>query len=81
MPTNNNLKSISYSQIKDKGAFLVDKKIGDLSIFDVKKIKGEYKRDYYRIRKGNYRSIFYLDKKNIYVVAIGNRKEIYKKWE
>jgi len=55
--------------------------IGDISIFDIKKMKGDFKREYYRIRKGNYRAIFYLEKKNIYVIAMGNRKEVYIKWE
>ena len=55
--------------------------IGDMSIFDIKKMKGDFKREYYRIRKGNYRAIFYLEKKNIYVIAMGNRKEVYIKWE
>jgi len=44
-------------------------------------MKGDFKREYYRIRKGNYRAIFYLEKKNIYVIAMGNRKEVYIKWE
>jgi len=34
LPIVNNLSNISYNSIKDKGAFVVDKKIGDLSKHD-----------------------------------------------
>ena len=61
--------------------FLSVEKVGDLSIFDAKKIKGNFNRDYYRIRKGNFRAIFYFEKKNIHVIIIGDRKEVYKNWE
>ena len=31
----------------------------DLNLFDIKKLKGNFKRDYFRLRKGKYRAIFY----------------------
>ncbi len=55
--------------------------IGDLTIFDIKAIKGEFKNNYYRLRKGQYRAIFYFEGKNIKVVALEHRSEVYKKWQ
>jgi len=45
----------------------------------IKKLKGKYK-DYFRLRVGNYRVIFRIEKKKlvILVVRIAHRKEIYK---
>jgi len=53
----------------------------DLTLFDIKKMKGDYKRDYYRLRKGKYRAIFYYDKKDIYIIYIGKREEVYDLWQ
>jgi len=53
----------------------------DLNLFDIKKLKGSFKRDYYRLRKGKYRAIFYIEKENYYIVYIGKRDEVYKSWE
>ena len=53
----------------------------DLGLFDIKKIKGSYKREYYRLRKGKYRAIFYLENSNIMVVYIGKREEVYDEWQ
>ncbi|MDA3860605.1 MAG: hypothetical protein PF445_05215 [Melioribacteraceae bacterium] len=52
----------------------------DFSLFDIKRIKGNFERKYYRLRKGTYRAIFYLDDKNIIVIYIGHRKDVYKLW-
>ena len=54
----------------------------DLNLFDIKqlKISEEKQRVYYRLRKGKYRAIFYLEKKNIYIIALDKREEVYKKW-
>ena len=54
---------------------------GDMTIFDVKKIKGDYEKEYYRIRKGQYRAIFYLEHKSIYVISLEHRSEVYRRWE
>jgi len=45
----------------------------------IKKLKGKYK-DYFRLRVGNYRVIFRVEKKKliILVVRIAHRKEIYR---
>jgi mRNA-degrading endonuclease RelE of RelBE toxin-antitoxin system len=80
-------KAIEKRKIPDKvfsqihNCFLAIEKIGDLSIFDIKKIKGDYEYDYFRLRKGNYRAIFHMENKNIHVVALEHRSEVYKKWE
>jgi len=54
----------------------------DLSLFDIKQLKQseEKMRAYYRLRKGKYRAIFYVENEDIYVIAIDKREEVYKKW-
>ncbi|VAX21985.1 hypothetical protein MNBD_IGNAVI01-393 [hydrothermal vent metagenome] len=61
-------------------AFLSLELTEDFSLFDIKKIKGSFERSYYRLRKGKYRAIFYLNNKDIIVIYMGHRKEIYKSW-
>ncbi len=53
----------------------------DLNLFDIKKLKGNFKRDYFRLRKGKYRAIFYIEKENFYIIHIGKRDEVYDSWE
>ena len=55
----------------------------DLSMFDIKALKGESleKRSYYRLRKGKYRAIFYLQEGDYFVISIAKRDEVYKKWQ
>ena len=55
----------------------------DLSLFDVKqlKISEETKRVYFRLWKGKYRAIFYMEENDIYVIALDKREEVYKKWQ
>jgi addiction module RelE/StbE family toxin len=47
--------------------------------FDSKKLKGELK-GFNRVKRGNYRIIFHIDKKEkiISVIEIGERKNVYK---
>jgi len=52
----------------------------DLSIFDIKKLKSSEKRIYYRVRKGKYRAIFYIEESNYFVISIAKREEVYDKW-
>jgi len=52
----------------------------DLNLFDIKKLKGNFKRDYFRLRKGKYRAIFYVEDDNFYVIYIGKRDEVYESW-
>jgi len=35
---------------------------------------------YYRLRKGKYRAIFYIEASNYYVISIAKREEVYKQW-
>jgi len=53
----------------------------DLNLFDIKKLKGDYTREYFRLRKGKYRAIFFLENDDIYVIYIGKRDEVYDLWE
>ena len=53
----------------------------DLNLFDIKKLKGNFKRDYFRLRKGKYRAIFYIENNDFYVVHIAKRDEVYDSWE
>ena len=55
----------------------------DLRLFDIKQLKTskETERTYYRIRKGKYRAIFYLDGDTIMVIALDKREDVYKKWQ
>lgn len=52
----------------------------DMNMFDIKKMKGNYSRDYFRLRKGKYRAIFYIENEDFYVVYIGKRDEVYDSW-
>lgn len=55
----------------------------DLSLFDIKKLKNSENKErvYYRIRKGKYRAIFYIEDKDFYIIALDKREDVYKKWE
>ena len=55
----------------------------DLNLFDLKQLKmsKETSRIYYRLRKGKYRAIFYIEDDDIKVVALDKREDIYKKWQ
>lgn len=55
-------------------------KVGDMTIFDVKQIKGSYRNTYYRLRKGQYRAVFFFANGNIKVIALEHRSEVYRKW-
>jgi mRNA interferase RelE/StbE len=55
---------------------------GDYALFDIRKIQLDKKdtRDYYRLRKGKYRALFYRTKGDIFVIAFEKREDIYRKW-
>ena len=53
---------------------------GDLNLFDIKKLVSDSSTDYYRLRKGKYRAIFMLVNKDLYVLDIAKRSEVYRKW-
>jgi mRNA interferase RelE/StbE len=60
-------------------AFIAIDKTKDLTLFDIKKLKESTKRNYFRMRKGKYRAIFYIENHNIFVITIDKREEVYKK--
>jgi mRNA interferase RelE/StbE len=55
----------------------------DLKLFDLKRLKDHKAkgRSYYRLRKGKYRAIVYVEEEEIYVIAIDRREEVYRTWE
>ncbi|MDR2577269.1 MAG: hypothetical protein LBC70_00455 [Chitinispirillales bacterium] len=55
----------------------------DLTLFDIKQLKvsEETGRIYYRLRKGKYRAVFYIENDNIFVIALDKREDIYRKWQ
>jgi len=64
-------------------AFLSIDLTKDLNLFDIKALKEDSKaiRKYYRLRKGKFRAIFYIENSDIFVIAIDKREEVYKKWQ
>jgi len=80
-------KSISKGDIPKQviqlfhNAFLSLDLTKDLNLFDIKKLKGNYARDYFRLRKGKFRAIFYMEKDDFYIIYIGKRDEVYDLWQ
>ena len=62
-------------------AFIALDTTKDLKLFDIKRLKTSQKRSYFRLRKGDYRSIFYLDSDVLNVITIAKREEVYDQWE
>jgi len=60
--------------------FISLEKTKDFRLFDIKKIKGNKGRNYFRLRKGDYRAIFYVEDDDLYIIALDKREEVYKKW-
>ncbi len=81
------LKSLKKGKISGdtfvhiNNAFIALNETNDLTLFDIKKLKEIGERSYYRLRKGKYRAIFYIEKNSIFVIALDKREEVYKKWE
>ncbi len=46
---------------------------GNFSNFDIKKLKG--KEDIFRVRKGDFRIIYRVEKQKIFILAIERRRE------
>ncbi len=83
------LKSLKKGQLPREvfvlfnNAFLSIDLTNDLNLFDIKALKEDSKalRKYYRIRKGKFRSIFYIENEDIFVIAMDKREEVYKRWQ
>jgi mRNA interferase RelE/StbE len=52
----------------------------DLNLFDIKRLKASGKRTYYRVRKGKFRAIFFIEDNSYYVISIAKREEVYDIW-
>ena len=52
----------------------------DLNLFDIKKLVSDSSTNYYRLRKGKYRAVFKIENHDIFVLGIGKRSEVYKRW-
>ena len=50
----------------------------DLNLFDIKLLKSSGGRKTYRLRKGKYRALFYVEEDNIFVFKIDKREDVYK---
>lgn len=61
--------------------FIALDKTKDLGLFNIKKLRSSEERTYYRLKKGKYRAIFYVEKGNYYVISIAKREEVYQQWE
>jgi mRNA interferase RelE/StbE len=55
----------------------------DLSLFDIKKLKDSKnkKRAYYRIRKGKFRAIFFIQDNDYFIITLDKKEDVYRKWE
>jgi mRNA interferase RelE/StbE len=55
----------------------------DLNLFDIKQLKmsKETSRIYYRLRKGKYRAVFYIENDCLIIIALDKREDIYRKWQ
>jgi mRNA-degrading endonuclease RelE of RelBE toxin-antitoxin system len=62
-------------------AFIALNVTHDMNLFDIKRLKLNSRRPYFRIRKNQYRAIFYIENKKYYVINIAKRGEVYRRWE
>ena len=51
----------------------------DLSLFDIRLLKETGERKVFRLRKGKYRALFYVEENNFFVFKIDKREEVYRK--
>ena len=54
--------------------------IKNVDLFDITDMQDQYQKykyHYYRIKKGNYRGIFYFDGDNTHLYAMGKRETVY----
>ena len=66
--------------IRFNNAFIALDVTKDLGLFDIKRLKTTQDRIYYRLRKGKYRAIFYVENDDFMVITIAKREEVYDKW-
>jgi len=61
-------------------AFIALETTKDLNLFDIKRLKSNEARTYYRMRKNKFRAIFYIENENYFIISIAKREEVYKQW-
>ena len=66
--------------IRFNNVFVALEATSDMGLFDIKKLKSSDIRTYYRLRKGKYRAIFYVEKNDYYVISIEKSEEVYRQW-
>ena len=64
--------------IRRAAQIILVKKIGELTIFQIKEEKLSGYRNMYRVRVGDYRLIYQKTSVEIYVILVGHRREIYR---
>ena len=62
-------------------AFIALDRTKDLKLFEIKQLSGDFKRSYFRLSKGKYRVIFFIENNDFYIIEIGKREEVYDIWE
>ena len=50
----------------------------DMSLFDITRLRGNEFRNYYCMRKGKYRALFFVENEEISVIRIDKREDVYK---
>ena len=61
-------------------AFVALETTGDLNLFDIKRLKANENRAYFRMRKGKYRALFFIEKGDYFIFEIKKRSEVYEQW-
>lgn len=69
-----------YPQLRNNPFLSIDL-TKDLTLFDIKQVRGNYDKRYFRLRKGKFRAIFYYDDSDIYVIYMGKREKVYDLWQ
>jgi len=44
-------------------------------------VKGNFKRNYYRLWKEKFRAMFFIENDDFHIVYIGKREEVYDQWQ
>ena len=50
----------------------------DFTLFDIKRLQDSELREYFRLRKGKYRAIYYFHNDDIITIKISKREDVYK---
>lgn len=76
------LKDLNNLSTNDRDSMKTKLKLLTLDPFDntidITQLRGTHQPIYYRIKSGDYRAIYHIEDKGIYVDKIGHRKNIYR---